>query len=88
MTYQQMFEKARKRVPGLGEIEFLSAINEAQRKFCDRTHILEGQWQFETKDGVMFYPLDKQCIAVEQADHAGQLMDEFGGNTRNIELQA
>ena len=62
-------------------------LNDAQRSYCDETHILLGQWRVETQSGRMYYPIDSGCVAIRQADYNAELMDELVGGTHNIPLQ-
>ena len=87
MTEQQFIEKIMRVAPTLRETEIIIALNAAQRAFCDDTHILEGQWTFDTEDGRMYYPIDKQCVAITQADRGTQLMLRHVGGIDSIIIQ-
>ncbi len=86
MNYQQIVERIRRAAPTLLEPEILSLLNEGQDMFCEETGILEGEWTFQT-NGDMFFPIDSRCATISQVDFAGQLMNEFGGDAGNVELQ-
>ena len=87
MTYQLLFEQVRRNAPDLSEPEFLASLNAGQKMFCELTKILEGDWRFTTKKGEMYYPIDKRCVGILQADLDGKMMDKFGGDVDNIEIQ-
>lgn len=87
MTQQQMMEIVKRRAARMSEPEFRIRINDAQRAFCDETHILLGQWRFNTQSGKMYYPIDSKCIAIRQADYGAELMDELVGGIHNIPLK-
>lgn len=87
MNTQQMIEKIRRIAPELGETEILISLESGSKEFCENTTILNGKFQLTTEPNIMYYTLDEQCIAVEQADYNNQLMSEFVGNVDLIEIQ-
>lgn len=87
MTYQQFIEKIQRVAPTLRETEIRIMLDDAQRSYCDDTHILEGQWTFDTEPGRMYYPFDKQCVAITQADRGTQLMLRHVGGIDTIIIQ-
>ncbi len=87
MTYQQFIEKIKRVAPTLRETEIKIMLEAAQRTFCDDTHILDGQWTFNTESGRMYYPIDEQCVAITQADRGTQLMLRHVGGIDSIIIQ-
>ena len=87
MTQQQLMEIIKRRAPLMGGAEMIIRLNDAQKAYCDETHILLGQWRFETQSGRMYYPIDSKCVAIRQADYNAELMDELVGGVHNIPLQ-
>ena len=86
MTQQQLIEIIKRRARQMSEPEMRIRLNDAQRAYCDETHILLGQWRFTTQSGRMYYPIDSNCVAIRQADYNAELMDELVGGTHNIPL--
>ena len=87
MTQQQLIEIIRSKAPRMKEAEARIRLIDAQKAYCDETHILLGQWRFTTESGRMYYPIDPGCVAIRQADYNAELMDELVGGTHNIPLQ-
>ena len=87
MTQQQLIEKITRIAPTLREKEIRIMLNAAQRTYCDDTHILDGQWTFNTESGRMYYPIDEQCVAITQADRGTQLMLRHVGGIDSIIIQ-
>ena len=87
MIQQQLMEIVKRRAPDMLEGEMRTRLNDAQKAYCDETHILLGQWRFTTQSGRMYYPIDDRCVAIRQADYNAELMDEFVGGMHNIPLQ-
>ena len=86
MTQQQLMEIIKGRASRMSEPEMRIRLSDAQKAYCDETHILLGQWRVETQSGRMYYPIDPGCVAIRQADYNAELMDELVGGTHNIPL--
>ncbi|KKL79412.1 hypothetical protein LCGC14_2015130, partial [marine sediment metagenome] len=54
MTQQQLIEIIRSRAPRMKEAEARIRLIDAQKAYCDETHILLGQWRFTTQSGRMY----------------------------------
>ncbi len=85
MTQQQIMEVIRRHAPELNESEIRSRMNDASDMYCEETRILEGQWNFMTEPGQMYYDLDSECIGIFEVNYAGELADKIM-NVRNIPL--
>ena len=71
MIQQQMLELFRRHAPELGEPELRSRLQDASDLFCEETHILWGQWSFQTTPNQMYYDLDDRCAAVDEVNYDG-----------------
>jgi hypothetical protein len=70
-------ERIKRYAPDLGEKEMRQMLIDISDEFCESTLILEGEWNFVTTPGQMYYPIDDRCVGINEVNVNDQLSDKL-----------